>query len=185
MRRRRGLALSLILLPGAPCAWSPSSLPPFRLVTPHLLCPAAGWPRARVTLCGSAASRSDDAARLLAALDIWLRRQSVSSVLSRQQASLLFEELRSDRRFWAQQRRQFARVWVAIEEGLGQETRPLAEVLGPGTSSRLLDALEQMDEQPEVVNAVIRSEVSVHGVSEPAGGGVRDGDAFRGRRISW
>ena len=80
-------------------------------------------------------------------------------MLSREQASALLEELRSDRRFWASQRKQFSRVWAALVEGLSQETRPLEVILGITTSGRLLDALEQMDEQPGAVNAVLRSEV--------------------------
>ena len=85
------------------------------------------------------------ATSLLLALDVWLRRQEVSSVLSREQASALLEELRSDRRFWASQRKQFSRVWAALVEGLSQETRPLEVILGSTTSGRLLDALEQID----------------------------------------
>lgn len=118
--------------------------------------------RASVT-CDALTNHRDDedarAERLLHALDVWLRRQPVSSVLSRAQAGALLIELRSDRRFWAQQRQQFARIWVALVDGLSQETRPLAVVLGSGTCERLLSALEQMDEQPAAVNAILRSEV--------------------------
>jgi len=35
----------------------------------------------------------------------------------------------------------------------------MAEVLGPGTSERLLKAIEEMDDDPKLVNAVLRSEV--------------------------
>jgi len=152
-----GIGLLLALIPSAPCAWSPHALLPHRRVSPHMLAPVALDEAHDVPAAG--ADTEATASELLAILDVWLRGQSVSSVLSRRQASSLLEELRSDRRFWAQQRRQFARVWTAIEEGLGQETRPLEEVLGPDTSARLIDALEQMDEQPGAVNAVIRSEV--------------------------
>lgn len=143
----------LSLLLAVECAWLPVARVPHRHLEHHAVRPAACESQ-HVSVTSSSAS----AKQLLVVLDQWLRRQSVSSVMSRQQASSLLEELRSDRRFWAQQRRQFARVWLSLEEGLKQEKRPLAEVLGPGTSSRLLDALEQMDEQPDVVNAVIRSE---------------------------
>ena len=88
-----------------------------------------------------------EAVELLDVLEVWLRRQKVSSVLSREQATALLEDLRNDKRFWAQQRRQFSRVWTAIVEGLSQEERPLSAVLGPDTSSRLLDALEEMDDE--------------------------------------
>ena len=100
-----------------------------------------------------------EAAQLLDLLDLWIRQQAISSVLSRQQATGLLDELRNDRRFWAQQRKQFTRVWTSIVEGLRQETRPLSAVLGDSTSARLLDAFEEMDEEPAVVDAILRSEV--------------------------
>jgi len=96
---------------------------------------------------------------LLDALDAWLRRQTVSSVLPKAQARSLLQDFRDDRRFWAQQRRQYARIWVLIEQGMRQEHRPLRAVLGEDTSQRLLDALEQMDEDPALVTTIIRSEV--------------------------
>ena len=96
---------------------------------------------------------------LLDALDGWLRSQTISSVLPKDQAKALLVDLRDDRRFWAQQRRQFATLWVSIEEGMRSETRPLATVLGPATSARLLDAVDAMDDDPALVNTVLRSEV--------------------------
>ena len=96
--------------------------------------------------------------RLLDSLDAWLRRQTVSSVLPKAQAQALLDDLRGDRRFWAQQRRQYSRVWMQVEHALQQEARPLREVLGAETSARLLDALANMDENPELVTAVLRSE---------------------------
>eukprot|EP00908_Phaeocystis_cordata_P010241 Transcript_21082.p1 GENE.Transcript_21082~~Transcript_21082.p1 ORF type:complete len:421 (+),score=145.76 Transcript_21082:46-1263(+) len=100
-----------------------------------------------------------EASQLLDLLEVWLRRQAISSVLSRSQATGLLEELRGDRRFWAQQRKQFARVWTSLVDGLKQEPRPLSAVLGDSTSSRLLDAFEEMDEEPALVDAILRSEV--------------------------
>ena len=102
---------------------------------------------------------ADAAGGLLDALDDWLREQTVASVLSKDQAKALLADLRDDRRFWAQQRRQFSLLWVSVEEGMRSEDRPLRSVLGPATTSRLLDALEQMDDDPALVNAVLRSEV--------------------------
>ena len=49
------------------------------------------------------------AGQLLDALDFWLRRETIESVLPRAQAKALLTDLRDDRRFWAQQRKQFAR----------------------------------------------------------------------------
>lgn len=96
---------------------------------------------------------------LLDALDSWLRSQTIESVLPREQAKMLIADLRDDRRFWAQQRRQFSSLFVTIEQSLRAEERPMAEVLGPGTSERLLKAIEEMDDDPKLVNAVLRSEV--------------------------
>ena len=104
-------------------------------------------------------NRDDEAIQLLNTLEGWMRQQRISSILSRGQATDLLEAFRSDRRFWAQQRRQFTRVWTSIVEGLKQESRPLSAVLGDSTSSRLLDALEEMDDDPALVEAVLRSEV--------------------------
>ena len=146
-----GPLLLLSSLPSLARGWSPCAPTAHRARAPArpLLAPVA---------C-EAPAEEQSATSLLLALDVWLRRQEVSSVLSREQASALLEELRSDRRFWAQQRKQFSRVWAALVEGLSQETRPLEVILGTTTSGRLLDALEQMDEQPGAVNAVLRSEV--------------------------
>ena len=96
---------------------------------------------------------------LLDALDVWLRSQTVASVLPKEQAKALLQDLRDDRRFWAQQRRQFATLWVSIEEGMRLETRPLVTVLGPETTKRLLEAVEQMDDDPALINSILRSEV--------------------------
>ena len=96
--------------------------------------------------------------RLLDSLDAWLRRHTVASVLPRSEAQALLDDLRGDRRFWAQQRRQYSRVWMQVEHALQQEARPLREVLGAETTARLLDAIANMDENPELVTAVLRSE---------------------------
>jgi len=96
---------------------------------------------------------------LLDALDGWLRLQTIESILPRDQAKALLADLRDDRRFWAQQRKQYNVLWISIEQGIRAEDRPLAAVLGPTTSSQLIDALEDMDEDPALVNAVLRSEV--------------------------
>ena len=96
-----------------------------------------------------------EATQLLDLLELWIREQAITDVLSRKLAANLLEELRNDRRFWAQQRRQFTRVWTSIVDGLRQETRPLSAVLGESTSSRLLDAFEEMDTEHEMVDAVV------------------------------
>jgi hypothetical protein len=97
--------------------------------------------------------------RLLDALESWLREQTVESVLPKEQAKELLVEFRDDRRFWAQQRRQFNSLWVSVEEGMRTEDRPLSAVLGPETSERLLDAAEEMEDDPMLVNSILRSEV--------------------------
>lgn len=99
------------------------------------------------------------ASGLLDALDVWMRRQTIEAVLPRAQAKALLNDLREDRRFWAQQRKQFAVVWESIEIGLREETRPLSKVLGADTSARLLNAVDHMDDDPMLVHAVLRSEV--------------------------
>ena len=104
-------------------------------------------------------SSGSDASALLDALDLWLRQQTIENVLPKHQAKALLADLRDDRRFWAQQRRQFAIVWTSIEAALRVETRPLSTVMGPDSCERFLDAVEQMDDDPALVNAVLRSEV--------------------------
>lgn len=108
------------------------------------------------------------AGQLLDALDFWLRRETIESVLPRAQAKALLTDLRDDRRFWAQQRKQFAVVWVSVEAAMREEVRPLSTVVGPDTTARLLHAVEHMDDDPALVNAVLRSEV----VGAPAPRGV-------------
>ena len=167
------LLLPLASLPGTTRAWSLSLREPCRPVGAGQKAAAAAWP-ARTALLVACEPAADDhvadehvagehfqaeAAQLLDLLDLWIRQQAISSVLSRQQATGLLDELRNDRRFWAQQRKQFTRVWTSIVEGLRQETRPLSAVLGDSTSARLLDAFEEMDEEPAVVDAILRSEV--------------------------
>ena len=96
---------------------------------------------------------------LLDALECWLRSQTIQNVLPAAQAKLLLADLRDDRRFWAQQRRQFTLLWTSVEAGMRAEDRPLAEVLGEDTTKRLIDALEEMQDDPAIVNAILRSEV--------------------------
>ena len=55
-----------------------------------------------------------------------LRQQTIASVLPKDQAKALLADLRDDRRFWAQQRRQFNVLWISIEEGIRAEDRLLA-----------------------------------------------------------
>jgi hypothetical protein len=100
-----------------------------------------------------------DSSALLDALDHWLRRQSISMVLPKSQAKQLLRDLREDQRFWAQQRRQFARAWVLFEAGLRAETRPVGTLLGNETSAKILSVAEQMETDTDLVNAVVRSEI--------------------------
>lgn len=100
-----------------------------------------------------------DSSALLDALDHWLRRQSISTVLPKSQAKQLLRDLRDDQRFWAQQRRQFARAWVLFEAGLRAETRPVGTLLGKETSAKILSVAEEMETDPVLVNAVVRSEI--------------------------
>ena len=102
----------------------------------------------------------DESQHMLGALEKWLREQPVESILSRDQAAALLQSFRDDGRFWAQQRRQYARLWHKVEEGMSREERPLSEMLGDETSARLLDALEQMDTDEALVASLIRSEVA-------------------------
>ena len=102
----------------------------------------------------SASETSAAAETLLNALDSWMRLQTIESVLPRAQAKALLLDLRDDRRFWAQQRTQFNVVWVSLEKALRVEERPLSELLGEMTSDRLLDAIEEMDDDPALINAV-------------------------------
>ena len=156
------LLLPLASLPGTTRAWSLC-----RPVSAGQKAAAAAWPaRTALRACEAVVEEGVDgehfhaeATQLLDLLELWIRQQAITDVLSRKQAATLLEELRNDRRFWAQQRRQFTRVWTSIVEGLRQETRPLSAVLGESTSSRLLDAFEEMDQEPEMVDAVVRSEV--------------------------
>eukprot|EP00325_Prymnesiales_sp_UTEX-LB-985_P006572 CAMPEP_0174700392 /NCGR_PEP_ID=MMETSP1094-20130205/5352_1 /TAXON_ID=156173 /ORGANISM="Chrysochromulina brevifilum, Strain UTEX LB 985" /LENGTH=396 /DNA_ID=CAMNT_0015897861 /DNA_START=287 /DNA_END=1477 /DNA_ORIENTATION=+ len=110
---------------------------------------------------GSSAAAADNgsAAALLDALDAWLRDKTIENILPRQQAKALLIDLRDDRRFWAQQRRQFAIVWTNIEVAMRVETRPLSIVMGDESCARFLDAVEQMDDDPALVRAVLRSEL--------------------------
>eukprot|EP00967_Tisochrysis_lutea_P012753 scaffold14292_cov33-Tisochrysis_lutea.AAC.2 len=100
-----------------------------------------------------------DSSALLDALDHWLRKQSIATVLPKAQARQLLLDLRDDQRFWAQQRRQFARAWVLFEAGLRAETRPVGTLLGKETSAKILSIAEEMATDPALVNAVVRSEI--------------------------
>ena len=162
------LLLPIASLPGTTRAWSLSPRELYRPVCSGHKAFAAVVPARTALLCACEAAADEHAAgehfqaeatQLLDLLEVWMRRQAISSVLSRSQAAGLLEELRNDRRFWAQQRKQFTRVWTSIVEGLRQETRPLSAVLGDSTSARLLDAFEEMDEEPAMVDAILRSEV--------------------------
>ena len=60
--------------------------------------------------CTPLAAEVPAAAPLLDALEGFLRSQTIESVLPRDDAKALLSDLRDDRRFWAQQRKQFAVV---------------------------------------------------------------------------
>jgi 1,2-phenylacetyl-CoA epoxidase PaaB subunit len=107
----------------------------------------------------TSASAADDSRALLDALEAWVREQPVSSILPQAQAAELLADLRDDRRFWLQQRKQFSRIWGAIEQQVREEERPLRDVLGSETSARLLSALEEMQDDADTVHAALRSEV--------------------------
>ena len=88
-----------------------------------------------------------------------MRAQTVEAVLPKVEAKALLLSLREDRRFWAQQRKQFSVVWITFEKSLRDEKRPLSELLGSETSKRLLTAVEEMEDDPALVNTVLRSEI--------------------------
>ena len=161
----RCAAASLLLLTNLPTTWSLASIvhvtgraadkQQARTTRSLVACQEEGGDHAQARL----ESRDVEAIQLLDMLEGWMRQQKIASICSRGQATDLLEAFRADRRFWAQQRRQFTRVWTSILEGLEQESRPLSAVLGESTSSRFLEALEEMDEDPALVDAVLRSEV--------------------------
>ena len=112
-------ALLLTSLPGTTRAWSLSHGHSAWGPGPHVASAAAA--ARTVPLMAGKATKDHEAAaddegtaedehfhteatELLDLLEVWLRRQAISSVLSRGQATALLEELRGDRRFWAQQR---------------------------------------------------------------------------------
>ena len=99
---------------------------------------------------------SESAGTLLDGLESWLRQQTIESVLPRSQAKALLRDLRDDRRFWAQQRRQFNVVWLSLEASLRVETRPLSGVLGADTSKRLVDSIADADDDPALVSELRR-----------------------------
>ena len=163
---RRALLLLLCSL-GGHAAWQ---LQPMRWQPAHARCRRSsrasvaaldGGERAAPLLQShaniSSSETSAAAETLLDALDSWMRLQTIESVLPRHQAKELLLDLRDDRRFWAQQRTQFNVVWVSLEKAMRVEERPLSELLGEMTSDRLIDAIEEMDDDPALINAVRRA----------------------------
>ena len=170
MRRGTGHNLRLLLVViwvSIPAAWQPR-LHHVAQRTPQQDCSPSG--SAWIIACAGKSSHSDSdslvaavpasaADSLLDALDSWMRAQTVEAVLPKVEAKALLLSLREDRRFWAQQRKQFSVVWITFEKSLRDEKRPLSELLGSETSKRLLTAVEEMEDDPALVNTVLRSEI--------------------------
>ena len=140
--------LALCFVASASAAYTPPRPPPFRFASAaarsRQIFACAPLPErnghSHHELHGQHVATAGDqqhAGLLLDALDCWLRSQTIESVLPREQAKLLLNDLRDDRRFWAQQRKQFNVLWISIEDGMRQEDRKLGDVLGPVTSARL------------------------------------------------
>lgn len=107
-------------------------------------------------------------------LEAWMREQPLRDLAPSEQLKALVEEFRQDDALWTDLRPRFERAWEWVERRLRAEQRPTREVLAPETSARLLDALEQLEPDPETVRAFLRSpaieemlgEVLYHGISE-------------------
>ena len=157
----------MVIWVSIPAAWQPR-LHHVAQRTPQQDCSPSG--SAWIIACAGKSSHSDSdslvaavpasaADSLLDALDSWMRAQTVEAVLPKVEAKALLLSLREDRRFWAQQRKQFSVVWITFETSLRDEKRPLSELLGSETSKRLLTAVEEMEDDPALVNTVLRSEI--------------------------
>ena len=157
----------MVIWVSIPAAWQPR-LHHVAQRTPQQDCSPSG--SAWIIACAGKSSHSDSdslvaavpasaADSLLDALDSWMRAQTVEAVLPKVEAKALLLSLREDRRFWAQQRKQFSVVWITFEKSLRDEKRPLSELLGSETSKRLLTAGEEMEDDPALVNTVLRSEI--------------------------
>ena len=157
----------MVIWVSIPAAWQPR-LHHVAQRTPQQDCSPSG--SAWIIACAGKSSHSDSdslvaavpasaADSLLDALDSWMRAQTVEAVLPKVEAKALLLSLREDRRFWAQQRKQFSVVWITFEKSLRDEKRPLSELLGSETSKRLLTAVEEMEDDPALVNTVLRSEI--------------------------
>lgn len=105
----------------------------------------------------SATEPATPARRFLDDLQAWLREQPGATLVSRDEATRLLEDLRKDEAFWGRVRPHFDRAWARTEERLRNERRGLREVLSPEAQARLLDAVEGMDPDPDAVRTFLRT----------------------------
>lgn len=100
---------------------------------------------------------------LVRALDGWLRAQTPSGLVQRDDDAL-----------WERQRPRFETVWRRGEERLRGESRALRELLDPETAKRIVDGAAKLEPDPEAVRTFLRSpaveamlgEVLYNGISE-------------------
>ncbi|MGE0711427.1 MAG: hypothetical protein AB7N76_15685 [Planctomycetota bacterium] len=120
------------------------------------------------------AESQEQARAFVAALEGWLREQPLGELLPRERTQQALDELRADDAFWSELRPRFDRAWAAREGRLRAEQRPARQVLSPEASTRILDALESLEPDPEAVRTFLRSpaiesmlgEVLYHGITE-------------------
>ena len=111
---------------------------------------------------------------LVRALDGWLRAQTPSGLVQRDEVADLLEQVRDDDALWERQRPRFETVWRRGEERLRGESRALRELLDPETAKRIVDGAAKLEPDPEAVRTFLRSpaveamlgEVLYNGISE-------------------
>ena len=111
---------------------------------------------------------------LVRALDGWLRAQTPSGLVQRDEVADLLQQVRDDDALWERQRPRFETVWRRGEERLRGESRALRELLDPETAKRIVDGAAKLEPDPEAVRTFLRSpaveamlgEVLYNGISE-------------------
>jgi hypothetical protein len=98
-----------------------------------------------------------DATQFVTDYDAWLRTQTISSLLSKDELLGLSKELHDDDAFWETHRPRFDEVWAQGDTRLRAEDRPLRELIGKTGSERVVAAAESLDPDPEAVRTFLRS----------------------------
>mmetsp|Transcript_22051 Transcript_22051/g.38834 ORF Transcript_22051/g.38834 Transcript_22051/m.38834 type:complete len:371 (+) Transcript_22051:72-1184(+) len=91
------------------------------------------------------------------ALQRWVRKQTLETLLPREEAIQAIKELGQDTEWINRQRPSYDKLADSLEASLRAETRSFADLLGKESSERILKSLEKVDGDEAAVRAFVKT----------------------------